>query len=208
MTTTVLKKGYTIAEVDLPAKVHAPSLPKLGTMVPEVLATMLWQIASHVPNSKDTWPEPGRVAVIPFHGHRGGIPEMAPEPAALVHLAEAFSSEALTQQSLLQIVDIKEALARGHIDAVTWAKVLAWSIQAIRAATYEECERVAKSLACMFFLRAASHLTLVQPLTNDDAEIEVSLQRDLVIEKCKVQPVTKDDVEIEVSLQRDLVTEK
>ena len=41
VTTTVLKKGFSIGEVELPAKVHSPSLPKLKRMFMEVLEVLL-----------------------------------------------------------------------------------------------------------------------------------------------------------------------
>ena len=44
MSTTVLKKGLSVSEVELPAKVHSPSLPKLKRMVLEVLETLLQQL--------------------------------------------------------------------------------------------------------------------------------------------------------------------
>ena len=36
MTTTVLKRGYSMVEVELPPKIHSPNLPKIKNMMPEV----------------------------------------------------------------------------------------------------------------------------------------------------------------------------
>ena len=41
MTTTVLKRGYSMVEVELPPKIHSPNLPKIKNMLPEVRVALV-----------------------------------------------------------------------------------------------------------------------------------------------------------------------
>jgi hypothetical protein len=40
-TTTVLKRGYSMVEVELPPKIHSPNLPKIKNMLPEVRVALV-----------------------------------------------------------------------------------------------------------------------------------------------------------------------
>ena len=47
MTTSMIKKGFTVVEVELPPKIHSPTLPKLEAMAKEVAETLLSQLEGH-----------------------------------------------------------------------------------------------------------------------------------------------------------------
>ena len=73
MTTTVLKKGFSIGEVELPAKVHSPSLPKLKRMVMEVLEVLLAQLHRESFSRENLQALP-RICLPQLHEHK--IPEL------------------------------------------------------------------------------------------------------------------------------------
>lgn len=117
-------------------------------------------------------------------GKRIEIPQMAVNPEVCVQLATACSSAALQDASLSGIVDVNKSLEKGSIDMQTWAEVLAWGISSSASTTAHA--HIAEILTCLFFLRAASHIALVQPMTDEDAELEVMAQRDLIFEVCRL----------------------
>ncbi|CAE6945117.1 ggs [Symbiodinium sp. CCMP2592] len=186
MTSTVLKKGgrFSIGEVELPAKVHSPSLPKLKRMVLEVLEVLLQQLKGERFSLEKLQALP-RI-VLPPQLQEQKIPELQAwegvDPAVLLNLAEQCfqEDEACIMATLATLEHARRdetdsfsaALAERTVDSTTWAQLLH------SALTTEAGLGSLETLRCFFFLRAASHCKDVQALSNFEAENLVKSQRD------------------------------
>ncbi|CAE7629431.1 ggs [Symbiodinium sp. CCMP2456] len=180
MTSTVLKKGFSIGEVELPAKVHSPSLPKLKRMVMEVLEVLLAQLQGET-FSRESLQAPPRICLAQLQEHK--IPELQVDPAVLLNLAEQCfqENEACIMATLDHWPSLSAALAKRTVDSTTWARLLhsALTTKAVGARGSLE------TLRCFFFLRAASHCREAQHLSNPQAEELVKSQRDQLGRLCR-----------------------
>jgi hypothetical protein len=188
MTTTVLKKGFKLMEVELPAKVHSPSLPKLVGMVEQVTSAMLVQIKACQTSVRTMLdlPAPEKLPLVSWVG--GGdmsVPEMNVDPEVLAGKAkEVFDAhtELLTNEMPKNIIpDVKVAVASGRMDAATWAKLLFWGIGKYCTGDADQQLRVVRVLQLGYLLRAVSHLSHVKGMTNETAEGVVEEQVKLMM---------------------------
>lgn len=176
MTTTVLKRGYSMVEVELPPKIHNPNLPKIKKMMAEVVDVLLTQLdceTFHCMEGIRALPR------IPWQSdHIEVIPELEVDPAVLVNLAETCFAE--NQQCILThtpaMVDVHAAMASKTLDADVWVRLLHWGLT-----THTDRDFVVKVLSCFFFLRAAGHCAKVQEMSNEEAEKLVVAQRDQLV---------------------------
>lgn len=172
MTTTVLKRGYSMVEVELPPKIHSPSLPKLKDMLPEVVGILLTQL-----DCESFHMDLRQLPRIPWQSDKPmTIPEVKVDPAIFVNLAELCFKE--HEQCILAhapaVLDLPAAFASPlTLDAAAWVQLLHWALT-----TDTEREAVVRILSCCCFLRSARHCADVQERTNEEAERLVLTQRD------------------------------
>jgi len=183
MTTSVLKKNYKLVEVELPAKIHSPSLPKLVGMVEQVTCSMLTQIKSCQGSivSKLDMKDAEKPELFPWIG--GGdmsVPEMTVDPEILAGKAKEVydtHTEVLLEQTPKDIIpDVKSAVDSGRLDAATWAKLLVWGIAKYCNGDETEQGYAVRVLQLGYLMRAVSHLEGVKDLTNEAAEDVVAEQ--------------------------------
>ncbi|CAK9118513.1 unnamed protein product [Durusdinium trenchii] len=175
MTTTVLKRGYSVCEVELPPKIHSPNLPKVKNMAPEVVTVLLGQLDTETLKGLElkslpriAWQSDGPMS----------IPEVKVDPAVFVGIAESYFAEnqqciMAHQASMEHVLDLQATLKSKSLDMALWARVLHWALT-----TQLNREAVVKILCYCFFLRAAQHCTEVQEMSNEQAERVVAMQRE------------------------------
>eukprot|EP00927_Polykrikos_kofoidii_P017010 TRINITY_DN17721_c0_g1_i1.p1 TRINITY_DN17721_c0_g1~~TRINITY_DN17721_c0_g1_i1.p1 ORF type:complete len:1180 (+),score=273.34 TRINITY_DN17721_c0_g1_i1:88-3627(+) len=192
MTTTVLKKEYKLVEVELPAKIHAPSLPKLAVMVEQVLSALLVQAKACAPMIRERLDS--NLEKPPLVRWSGGgdmsIPEIKTDPKVLQGKArEVYEAhkEVLVKAMPEDIVpDVAAAVEVGTLDAARWAKLLFWGIARYIDGDTEAQATTVRCLQFGYLLRAASHIMRVQDMTNEDSEEIVSEQANLCMQQRKV----------------------
>ncbi|CAJ1425367.1 unnamed protein product [Effrenium voratum] len=178
MSTTILKAGLRIVEVELPPKVHKPSLPKLPQMFSEVVATLLHQLP------RKATAVTAEVAALPrvasaLECHEP--PELEVDPDQLRSTARtclAANLECIAKTLPQGLMDVEATMATGELSCEEWVKVLCWALRTRHRSSDED---VVKVLQCLFFLRAASHCAQVCSMSNSEAEELVLLQRDQLI---------------------------
>mmetsp|Transcript_52541 Transcript_52541/g.122970 ORF Transcript_52541/g.122970 Transcript_52541/m.122970 type:complete len:410 (+) Transcript_52541:45-1274(+) len=187
MTTTVIGKDLKLVEAELPAKVHSPSLPKLVGMVEQVVGTLLAQIkmSGVAVKAKLAQPEVLTPELVKWGG--GGdmsVPEMDTDPQVLASKAKeclAANEGLLVAETPKEIVaDVKAAVDASSLSADVWAKLLFWGIAEYCARPEESRPPIIKVLQLFYLLRAVSHLSAVQNMTNEAAEDIVTAQMELI----------------------------
>lgn len=193
MTTTVISKDFKLVEVELPAKVHSPSLPKLVGMVEQVVGTLLSQIKM----SEDAVKAKLQMAdiKIPELVKWGGggdmsVPDMDVDPQVLAGKAKevlAANEELLIKETPTAIVtDVKAAVEAGAFSPEAWAELLFWGIGEYCKRSEESRSVVVKVLQLFYLLRAVSHLSRVREMTNEAAEDIVHEQLNLMLQQRSV----------------------
>mmetsp|Transcript_8428 Transcript_8428/g.18915 ORF Transcript_8428/g.18915 Transcript_8428/m.18915 type:complete len:408 (+) Transcript_8428:104-1327(+) len=186
MTTTVISKDFKLVEVELPAKVHSPSLPKLVGMVEQVVGTLLAQIKMSEDAVKAKL---AQEVLTPDRVKWGGggdmsVPEMDTDPKVLAGKAkecfEANKDLLVAETPKAIIPDIAAAVESAALSAALWAELLFWGIGEYCQRPAEKRGAIVKILQLFYLLRAVSHLSHVQPMTNEAAEDVVSEQLELI----------------------------
>ena len=86
------------------------------------------------------------------------------------------------ESALATMVDAKalrKAMAEEQLDGLTWTRLLRWAL------TTKSRTLALPVVTSFFFLRAASHVQVVQSLSNAEAELRVIEQRDQLIGLCR-----------------------
>lgn len=179
MTTSMLKKGFLVGEVELPPKIHSPTLPKLRGMLEDVAEVLLSQLEGHG-FSTHFRPLPS----VPWKHGDCAIPELKVDPGVLLEMAQKCFEEHRSciesaLATMLHAAALRQAMASEQLDGLTWTRLLRWAL------TTKSRNLVLPVVKSFFFLRAASHIQAVQSMSNAEAELRVAEQRDQLIGLCR-----------------------
>jgi len=192
MTATAVRQRLKLVEVELPPKIHSPSLPKLVDMAEQVVGSLLKEIKKSRATLAESLDRPIFVPELVEWGYGSmePIPDIVVDPEELIvkakecmHMHSATIFARLPAHLALQL---RAASERGAMCQDEFVKLFFWALQKYLNGDEKDGAMAVRVIQIGYLLRAASHIAQVQGLTNEQAEALVKEFVNLFSKESKV----------------------
>jgi len=178
MTMQAIFGGFKIGQVNLGAKIHKPSAPKLGPMFSQVVATLFYNLS----HNKDKWLKIRKIKEIPVYGKAGtrrvqGLPvdyKGTKETAKYLYSINKQLYDGYLKRSTVN--DLQDAFNKDviHISIKLWLKILYDAYYS--SSISRNRQSIVEALKPLFFARFISFYKKTLELSHEDSEQAIKNQ--------------------------------